>query len=291
MTLTGIHLLLTYQCTHECDHCFVWGSPQQQGTMSVRQIETILKQARDLRTVDWIYFEGGEPFLYYPVLVRGAEEASLLGFRVGIVSNAYWATSVEDACEWLRPFARTVQDFSVSSDVHHENGPEECHPENARRAAERLGIPVQTLRTADSDRPSDEEGPLMYRGRAAQKLVPEEGRRHPSELRECPYEDLRDPGRVHVDAFGNVHLCQGISLGNLFETPLERICATYDPDSHPIAGPLLAGGPHELARRYDVPEAEGYADACHLCDEIRRSLRPRFPEVLRPDAMYGAPES
>ncbi len=29
MKLTGLHLLLTYKCIYECDHCFVWGSPRQ----------------------------------------------------------------------------------------------------------------------------------------------------------------------------------------------------------------------------------------------------------------------
>ena len=72
MKLSGLHLLLTYQCNLECDHCFVWGSPWQSGTMTLHIIQEILKQGKDLGTVKWIYFEGGEPFLYYAVLVRGA---------------------------------------------------------------------------------------------------------------------------------------------------------------------------------------------------------------------------
>ena len=88
MRLTGVHLLLTYQCTFECDHCFVWGSPRQEGTMTLKTIRNVLDQARALGTVEWIYFEGGEPLLFYPVLVRGVEEAAAGGFRVGLVSNA-----------------------------------------------------------------------------------------------------------------------------------------------------------------------------------------------------------
>lgn len=38
MTLRGLHLLLTYQCNLECDHCFVWGSPWQAGTMTLQGI-------------------------------------------------------------------------------------------------------------------------------------------------------------------------------------------------------------------------------------------------------------
>jgi hypothetical protein len=95
---------------------------------------------------------------------------------------------------------------------------------------------------------------------------------------------------VHVDSLGNVHICQGVSLGNLFRTPLREVCETYDPDAHPITGALLTGGPAELVRRYEISHREGYADACHLCDEARRALRARFPEVLTPEQMYGVIE-
>ena len=62
MKLTGLHLLLTYQCTFECEHCFVWGSPRQSGVMNLAQLHEVLRQAREVDGLDWIYFEGGEPF-------------------------------------------------------------------------------------------------------------------------------------------------------------------------------------------------------------------------------------
>ena len=43
-------------------------------------------------------------------------------------------------------------------------------------------------------------------------------------------------------ATGNLHICQGISIGNLLECPLAKIMSDYDPDDHPIIGPLLVGG-------------------------------------------------
>ena len=69
-------------------------------------------------------------------------------------------------------------------------------------------------------------------------------------------------------------------------TPLPELCRAYDPDEHPIVGPLLAGGPLALAHGYDVPLREQYADACQLCYEARSALRVRFPKLLAPDAMY-----
>lgn len=295
MNLSGLHLLLTYQCNLECDHCFVWGSPWQTGTMTLQNVREILRQGRELGTVEWIYFEGGEPFLYHAILLEGVQEAARLGFNVGIVSNAYWATSVEDAILWLKPFAGLIQDLSLSSDLYHWSDQLSQCVEHARSAAATLGIPLGLItiaqpETADAvpavgQLPAG-ESTVMYRGRASARLSPKAVHHPWEQFTTCPYEDLREPGRVHVDPFGNLHLCQGISLGNLLEKPLKDICASYDPDSHPIAQPLLKGGPAELVRRYQLAHEETYADACHLCYRSRLALRQIFPETLAPDQMY-----
>jgi hypothetical protein len=295
MNLNGLHILLTYQCTFECDHCFVWGSPWQSGTLTLEQIENILHQARDA-CVDWIYFEGGEPFLYYALLRRGVELARGMGFHVGIVSNAYWAHTSSDAIEWLKPFAGQIEDLSVSSDLFHYSETMSKNAQNAAAAAERLGIPVGVIsvcqpeeKEAASSHGMIETGGagVMYRGRAISKLVPRASL-HPWErFTKCPHEDLREPGRVHLDPLGNLHICQGISVGNLFEKPLTQICEDYDADAHSICGPLLAGGPVALVTEYNLPHASSYADACHLCYEARLVLRERFPGLLMPDQMYG----
>ena len=80
MILTGLHLLLTYKCTFACDHCFVWGSPWQEGTMSLADVRHILEEGRALGTVESIFFEGGEPFMYYATLVAAVNMATEMGF-------------------------------------------------------------------------------------------------------------------------------------------------------------------------------------------------------------------
>jgi Radical SAM superfamily len=297
MKITGLHLIMTYQCTFECDHCFVWGSPRQSGVMTLQNIRSILAQGQELGTVESVYFEGGEPFLYYAVLVQAVREAAQMGFEVGVVSNAYWATSLEDAIEWLKPIARLIQDLSVSSDLFHYDEAISQQSRNAAAAAELLGIPLGTISIAQPQSlehtdaigqiPTGEEATLMYRGRAAVNLAFKARPQAWETLARCPYEDLRDPGRLHVDPLGYLHICQGITIGNLFEEPLNQIVARYDPETHPICGPLLAGGPAELVRRYSLAHRADYADACHLCYESRIALRSRYPNILAPDQMYG----
>jgi hypothetical protein len=294
--LSGLHLLLTYQCTLQCDHCFVWGSPWQSGTMTLENIRHVVREAQNLGTITSMYFEGGEPFLYYATLLAGVRLAKEAGFEVGIVTNGYWATSVDDAVEWLRPLAEWISDLSVSSDEYHYDELLSKQARHARTAADRLRIPIGVISIAQPDAgeaatavgqlPESESG-VMYRGRAAQKLSVNVPHFPWSLFTTCPYEDLRDPGRVHVDPLGNLQLCQGIVIGNLYQTPLQEICEGYDPDLHPIAGPLLRGGPIELVRRYGVSHRETYADACQLCYEVRCDLRARFPEILTPDQVYG----
>ena len=267
--------------------------------MTLKTIGHVLGQAREIGTVEWIYFEGGEPLLFYPILVRGVAEARESGFRVGLVSNAYWATSQEDAEVWLAPFAGVVSDLSLSSDLYHASERISQQVGDARAAAEKLGIPVDVVSIAEPEAgarsctgqlPHGESG-VMFRGRAAESLASRAPHRPWTEFRGCPHEDLEEPGRLHVDPLGFAHVCQGISLGNVLTESLDEICARYEPRSHPICGPLLDGGPAELARRYGLRPMEAYADACHLCDESRRRLRPRFPEVLTPDQMYAVPEA
>lgn len=296
MILTGLHILLTYQCTYECEHCFVWGSPNQSGVFTLSRLRQVFEQAKETGTIKTIYFEGGEPFLYYAILIKAVQEAHALGFEVGIVSNAYWATTLPDAQIWLQPLAGLVGDLSVSSDIYHYDEKLSQQAQHALDAAQNLGIPVGVISVAAPEAteaiygsgtlPHGESG-VMYRGRAAEKLVHRAGRRKWDTLTECPYEDLRDPGRLHLDPFGNLHICQGISIGNLFDTPLNEILAAYNPDNHPICGPLLAGGPAALARRYQIEPEPGYADACHFCDQVRHKLRSQFPAILAPGQMYG----
>jgi hypothetical protein len=263
--------------------------------MTLTDIRFYLQQAQDTGTVTSVYFEGGEPFLYYPTLLRSVKMAYEMGFNLGLVTNSYWATSLEDALEWLKPFAGLVEDLSVSSDLYHYSEAVSQQAKNASQAAEQLGIPLGFISVAqpevedvpDSMGQLPAEAGVMYRGRAAEKLVPKASLQPWRIFDQCPYEDLIEPGRVHLDPLGFIHICQGIAIGNLHQIPLLEISQTYDPQTHPINGPLLAGGPANLVQHYGVtPEAQ-YADACHLCYETRLGLREQFPEILGPDQVYG----
>ncbi len=294
--LTGIHFLLTYKCAFECDHCFVFGSPFAEGTFTLQQVRDVLGEARKIGTVKTIYFEGGEAFLFYPLLLESVRQAREMGFKVGIVTNAYFATTEEDAALWLQPLAELgIADLSISDDAFHFDDQDNA-AKRARRAAQKLGLPVgsicieQPTVAANAARKKGEPvvgGGVMFRGRAVEKLTADLPRVPWEEFAECPHEELENPGRVHIDAYGNAHLCQGLCLGNAWQTPLSSLVKHYHAGAHPIVAPLLQGGPAQLVRAFDLPHEDAYVDACHLCYRTRQALLERFPEYLAPRQVYG----
>jgi len=180
--LTGIHILLTLKCTNECDHCFLHCGLSREATFTIGQLRSLIHQIEELRTVSIVYFEGGEPFLFYPLLLEGLRMVQAAGFNAGIVSNGYWATSVEDGLHWLRPIGNLgIVNFCVSDDEFHRLNKNDRRAEFARQAAEQLGIPTGTIciEPPSVSRQSDEGrrgkpvvgGSVLFKGRAAEKLT------------------------------------------------------------------------------------------------------------------------
>ena len=298
--LTGIHFLLTYTCNWECDHCFLFCGPASEGTFTIKQVREVLNEAAKLGSVETVYFEGGEAFLYYPLMVEGIRLAREKGFQAGVVTNSYWATSEEDAELWLKPLVGLgISDLSISDDEYHYEGDKVSPAQHALAAARKLGLPVGSIciekpRVEDTSEEKEKEqgapvveGGAMLKGRAVEKLIEGLPRRPWNEFTECPFEDLENPGRVHVDPFGHVHLCQGLSMGNMWETPLAEFVRGYDSAAHPICAPLVRGGPAELARQYELEHEDCYVDACHFCYLMRKALIDEFPEYLAPRQVYG----
>ncbi len=296
MKLHSLHVLLTYRCNYECDHCFVWGSPQQSGVFTLTQLEAVFQQALAAGCIDEFYFEGGETFVYYPVLLKAVKRAHELGFATGVVTNGYWATSRKDALAWLEPLAEAGLDkLEVSNDLFHGETAVSPTQHPAMQIARQVGLHGGLISLEPPEKARDDNGcgtpiaggDVMFRGRAAVKLTEGLPRQPWDSFTTCPYENLADPGRVHLDPFGYVHVCQGVTMGNVWERPLTDIIRTYDPATHPIIRDLLTGGPAQIIKSHHLNHEDSYVDACHLCYIARQALREQYADVLAPDQMYG----
>jgi hypothetical protein len=206
---------------------------------------------------------------------------------------------VEDAGLWLEPLSRLgIQDLSVSDDELHFGDSQDSPAARALAAAEDLGIPSSSIciekpevnLASEHDREKGTpvmSGSIKLRGRAVEKFANTLPTQKRDLLNSCPYEDLLDPKRVHIDSYGNVHICQGISMGNCWKTQLSKLVEDYDARKHPICGPLVRGGPNRLVEAYGLNLSNEYVDECHLCYSARLAMLDLFPEYLAPRQVYG----
>lgn len=296
--ITQIHFLLTYECNFECDHCFLYSGPKATGTFTLAGVKNVLREAKKIGTVEQIYFEGGEPFLYYPILAEGLRQARALGFKTGVVTNSYWATTKEDAILWLKPLVECIGDLRVSDDSFHHGEDADGPARIVADAAASLGLSSDSICIEKpAVRPPSEGrgepvvgGDALFKGRAVEKLTNGLPAKPVENFTACLHEELVNPKRVHVDAFGNVHVCQGLSIGNMWRNNLSEIIGGYDAPTHPICGPIAKGGPVELAKMHKIELDGKFVDECHYCYLVRRKLADTFPEYLSPRQVYGLAE-
>ena len=314
--LEGIHFLVTYRCTYACDHCFVWGSPDAEGTMTLAQLTSVIDQAAELGVTD-VYFEGGEPTLAYPVVLAAAQRARERGLDVGIVSNCFWATSVADARVWLAPFAELgVADLSLSSYAYFVEDANEEHLRNAVLAAQELGIRASVLEVgapADIGVPgacSGDVGEIMHKGRAAVELAPAQAPRgRPRRSSPAPTRTSATRAGLTSARTASCRSARASAPATCSpEATARRRPSTWPRRSpaacgasstptirsaRPVVREILAGGPWALAQAAGHTMARShYADECHLCYEVRAALRAsgRHPEVVAPGQCYAENE-
>ena len=94
---------------------------------------------------------------------------------------------------------------------------------------------------------------------------------------------------IHIDPYGNIQTCCGIVLGNAHRTPLPDVMETGFTHNE-LAGIVHDQGPFGLLRiavERGYRTRDGYPQKCNLCWEVRKFLRPYYPEELGPDEIYG----
>lgn len=91
-----LSLLLTRQCTAQCEHCGTHSGPKVKGRLPRIQAEQLIWEAHAL-SYDAVVFTGGEATLYGEDLYALIELAYQLALPTRIVTNAHWAKDLNRA--------------------------------------------------------------------------------------------------------------------------------------------------------------------------------------------------
>lgn len=159
--------------------------------------------------------KGENRFFFIHLCLKVLDLHGDMGFKVGIVTNAYGAVSEDDAHVWFRPLADLGVSFLNISDDPFHYGEENSPAKYGLKAAQKLGIPTAPIHIqkpfveAMPGQGMDKGAPVigggaMFRGRAVEKLTAGLPCRPSGELVQCPYKDLRTLSNTMLTLTGRI---------------------------------------------------------------------------------------
>jgi MoaA/NifB/PqqE/SkfB family radical SAM enzyme len=79
-----------------------------------------IREAADIASIGVVVFTGGEATLYFDQLVEGVRLAGEYGFVTRLVTNAWWASSIDRAYDYLSKLKEAgLQELNISFDQFH----------------------------------------------------------------------------------------------------------------------------------------------------------------------------
>lgn len=319
ISISGITWITTYNCNFNCDHCFF----ETQGNNKYMEPELIERALSGFKYSDkmfWQHLSGGEIFLQPDTLFSIIEKIQQhFKGNIGLSTNGYWATSKEKTETLLQKLQQHgINGLAVSADYYHTPFMNKQSVQNLLTALTTSNMKVHSYlmgarldeRVAYSTKVNTKAeelanelkpfadfplAPTTVRsiGKGSRINQPKENplpTGYCTELCTClgtrtPF----NPAMVWIDPYGNVMICYGIIIGNLYKQSLNEIIENYHPEQNPILKALSDMGPqslHNLATEHMVALPEKYFDECDLCYTTRKALRKIYPAVLGPDECY-----
>jgi hypothetical protein len=313
-------LLFTYRCTLACRHCLFNCSPRKPAVCtSKKDAVTFLRQLHATDRV--VHIAGGEAMMFYPELLEICRRAQRAGVAPHFIqTNASFAVRDEVTRTRLLELRDTgVQGLLISADPYHQ---EFCPPERYARCF-RIAIEVFGRRNVAARDATEQEleecravgrdperrrdyaraHPPLLVGRGGDELYPFFPERPVEQLtdamwhggegrKDCRQEfDPETMWEIHIDPYGSIQTCCGIVLGDAKTTPLPKLMASGFLGRSQVVDAVYQEGPSGLlamARPLGYQSRPGYPQKCGMCWDVRKFLRPYFPETLGPAEIYEA---
>jgi hypothetical protein len=320
-----VGIILSYRCHSACKHClYNCGPGWEKEPISTETLREALRAVTSWPRTPQVHFTGGEPFLFFPLLLEGVRISAELGVTSYVETSANWCLDRRDAVERFQilkdaglkavliscspfhaektPPIRTLEAVHAALEVFDSDGVIVYLPDFLRVVqAFDLEHPTPLSRYeqefgAEGARRILWQGySIISGGRSGYELGRVAPRRDAKAFAEetCAL-DILYAHHSHLDLYGNYisGFCGGLSIGNWHDLPQLRI--DFSHGRHPpLIEILVERGPFgllELARTgfgyQSLPD--GYAGKCHLCVDVRRHLLKsgQFGE-LRPAGFYA----
>ena len=327
-------VMLSYTCNAECRHCMYACSPAWgKDWMTEEKLDKLLSSlsryivpspygADKISLNHGLHFSGGEPFMNYPLLLRGVEIAEEYKIpSVFVETNCFWCKDDEltrKRFEELKkagmkgvmisvnpfymeyvPFERTERAIRIAYELFGANLMV-YQMEYYRRFLE-LGISGTTSYTDYLKIEKEEDFmrnvEFFLTGRPVYNLVDVLDRHYsrysPSQLFSHPCSpDFIRTWHNHFDNYGNFMpgYCGGLSYGD-WDNLDDLVGSEVNMEERPVLSMIMKDdfkSLYSFARDQGYTEIpQGYFSKCHLCVDMRKYLsgKGNFPE-LQPEEYY-----
>lgn len=302
-------LTLGYRCNMSCKSCFVGEKLLDEETkLSYEDAVRIIESAARLQTIKTIAFVGGEPFIYYKLMLRlGSYIASHYGCELNVSTNGSWAKSPKAAHKLLAPLHKVgLRWLMMSLDQYHLENASLDQAVNCLNGSLEMGIntSVQVIRRTGAPTANDFkemlagrvdvesidwiENPCSMLGNAADMLMRDQVEWHD----DIPPGGCNAGEILNIQPDGEIKPCCGaglmaerLSLGNAKREHLDLKVHAAETDG--VLNSLIAEqGPTGLARllkeagRGDLVERHApFTDACYACHAFMTD--PQIFELLQ----------
>lgn len=285
--------------------------------MNADCIHHVFRNQEATKHLKWIHISGGEIFLNKSALYDIIAAISLhFNKNIGISTNGFWAKTNEETAEIIAQLHTLgVTGVAVSTDYYHtpfvsvervkrvahaietSNMRTHCYimsarnKEHTQHATEINNISEQLTSKAQAGL-AIPLAPTKIRsiGLGATINIPKT-KHIPqgmcTDISEClGKRGPMNPTMVWIDCYGNVMICYGIIIGNIYNTPFATIIKNYSPQQNTLLQELSAHGPkglHALAKSKGIEMPEEYFDECDLCYTSRKKLQTYYAELGPPE--------
>jgi len=278
--------------------------------MEVEDAYNYLTNATSLSKLESFMIFGGEPMLYPQRAIAIIKKAHQLRIpKIEVITNGVWGKNKEAAEKLATKLKNAgLNSIHLSVDAFHLQYVPLEYPRNAALASLKAGIRniswnVAIIESLDAINEYDIKTAQILQslqpmglgvctvkilsvGRAPQNLRQHLERTSPCGPCECePLEGntMTDPKSICIEPSGSANICWKLPIGNAKNIPLRRLVAEYEWQRNPIIRILVQEGPTGLLK---LPEAcafqfqeKEYINKCHLCVEVRRTLKPYYPNA------------
>lgn len=318
--LSGIIFITTYNCNADCKHCF-FDTQTAQHYLSPDIIDRVYADESITKHMFWNHLSGGEVFLQPEKLYEIIRTIRKYFTKdIGMSTNGFWAKTPEIAQKRVQELLEAgISGIAVSADTFHEEYIDTHSVAHAIAAVSTSGLQnhsyIMGARCAEdmlnamaynvlTDKLTNKVqasytmplAPTTIRsiGKGSSVAIPKKENMPQgicSNLCEClgargPY----NPSMVWVDVYGNVMVCYGIIIGNVYETDFAQIIREYKTFDFPLLHIIAEKGPHaliEIAKKEGIPcDALKFYDECDVCYTLRKLLLKYYSKELGPRECY-----